>query len=144
MHCAGRPYAVRPGEGGPAHEKALKDTPREAISCIAHGDDGVVRCSPATRPSPARSCSPDGDARLQGPPQPSRCTSGRSPFRRSNSAVRGGQAEMDTHTLLVGVVAGPGGGFDINAADCDHWVFSSKVIHRQAALWLPSSSEFPR
>ena len=56
MHCAGRPYAVRPGEGGPAHEKALKDTPREAISCIAHGDDGVVRCSPATRPSPARSC----------------------------------------------------------------------------------------
>ena len=43
---------------------------------------------------------------------------------------------MDTHTLLVGVVAGPGGGFDINAADCDHWVFSSKVIHRQAALWL--------
>jgi len=51
---------------------------------------------------------------------------------------------MDTHTLLVGVVAGPGGGFDINAADCDHWVFSSKVIHRQAALWLPSSSEFPR
>ena len=58
MHCAGRPYAVRPGEGGPAHEKALKDTPREAISCIAHGDDGVVRCSPATRPSPARSCLP--------------------------------------------------------------------------------------
>ena len=41
---------------------------------------------------------------------------------------------MDTNTLLVGVVAGPGGGFDINAADCDHWVFSSKVIHRQAAL----------
>ena len=30
----------------------------EAISCIAHGDDGVVRCSPATRPSPARSCLP--------------------------------------------------------------------------------------
>ena len=52
---------------------------------------------------------------------------------------------METPTLLVGAVAGPGGGFDINAADCDHWVFSSKVIHRQAALWLPSSSsEFPR
>jgi len=52
---------------------------------------------------------------------------------------------METPTLrVVGAVAGPGGGFDINAADCDHWVFSSKVIHRQAALWLPSSSEFPR
>ena len=52
---------------------------------------------------------------------------------------------MDTPTLLVGAVAGPGSGFDINAADCDHRAFSSKVIYRQAALWLPSSSsEFPR
>jgi hypothetical protein len=24
-------------------KKALKDTPREAISCITHGDDGAVR-----------------------------------------------------------------------------------------------------
>ena len=43
MHCAGRPYAVRPDEGGPAHEKALKDTPREAISCIAHRDADLIR-----------------------------------------------------------------------------------------------------
>ena len=42
---------------------------------------------------------------------------------------------MDTHTLLVGAVAGPGGGFDINAADCDHRAFSSKVLKWQAALW---------
>ena len=49
-------------------------------------------------------------------------------------------SEEDTPTLLVGAVAGPGGGFDINAADCDRRAFSSKVINRQAALWLPSSS----
>tara|TARA_B100000809_G_scaffold58522_1_gene54998 strand:+ start:94 stop:255 length:162 start_codon:yes stop_codon:yes gene_type:complete len=48
---------------------------------------------------------------------------------------------METPTLrVVGAVAGPGGGFDINAADCDHRALSSKVINRQASLWLPSSS----
>ena len=55
MHCAGQSCAVRPDEGGPA-QKTLKDTLREAISCIAHDDDGAVRCSPATRPLPAGSC----------------------------------------------------------------------------------------
>ena len=55
MHPTGRPCAVRLDEGGPA-QKTLKDTLREAISCIAHDDDGAVRCSPATRPLPAGSC----------------------------------------------------------------------------------------
>ena len=57
MHCAGQSCAVRPDEGVPA-QKTLKDTLREAISCIAHDDDGAVRCSPATRPLPAGTCLP--------------------------------------------------------------------------------------
>ena len=63
-----------------------------------------MRCSPATRPLPAGTCLPRLTATRacrdhyyhHGAPQAG------APFRRSNSAVRGGQAGVDTPTLLVG------------------------------------------
>ena len=99
MHCAGRPCALCDQmKVAQRTKKALKDTPRESYQ-LYHTWRRWRGALISRHTALARRVvhfSPDGDACLQGPLQLSRCTSGRSTFRRSNSAVCGGQAGMDS------------------------------------------------
>ena len=145
MHCAGRQCALCDQmKVAQRTKKALKDTPRESYQ-LYHTWRRWRGALISRHTALARRVvhfSPDGDACLQGPLQLSRCTSGTGAH--SAGAIRlcaeGKQEWIAYAHTSRRCGAGPGGGFDINATDCDYRAFSSKVINRHAALWLPSSS----